>query len=127
MTRLVLIFLAAGLGGVLRYAISGWVHASASPSFPLGTLIVNVAGCLAIGFLSTALAGPVLIREEYRIALLVGLIGGFTTFSTFGHETFDLIARRQWLLATANIALGVAMGLVAVWIGARLARRVFGV
>jgi fluoride exporter len=127
MTKLVLIFIGAGIGGVLRYAITGWVQGVSSPTFPSGTLAVNVAGCLAIGFLGTAFAGPLLVREEYRTALLVGLLGGFTTFSTFGKETLSLAGDREWLLASANVLLSVGLGLVGVWIGSRLAEWYFGV
>lgn len=127
MTKLVLIFLGAGLGGVLRYAIGGWVQAFTGASFPSGTLLVNVLGCLAVGFLGAAFAGPVLIREEYRIAILVGLLGGFTTFSTFGRETFSLAADREMLLAGLNLLLSNGLGLAAVWLGTRLAERMYGV
>jgi CrcB protein len=126
MIKFALVFLGAGLGGVLRYAITGWIHGPAGPLFPLGTFVVNVSGCLAVGFLGTTLMGPVLVREEYRVALLVGLIGGFTTFSTFGKETLALAGDRQWFLAGANVVLSIVLGLAAVWAGARLAERVLG-
>jgi CrcB protein len=87
MCKLVLIFVGSGLGGVLRYALGGWGQRLADGRFPLGTLIVNVSGCLLIRFLTAAFAGRVLIREEYRVALLIGVLGGYTTFSTFGLET----------------------------------------
>lgn len=87
MCKLVLIFVGSGLGGVLRYALGGWGQRPADGRFPLGTLIVNVSGCLLIRFLTAAFAGRVLIREEYRVALLIGVLGGYTTFSTFGLET----------------------------------------
>jgi CrcB protein len=127
MTKALLIFLGAGLGGVLRYAIGGWVQALTGASFPNGTLVVNVIGCLAVGFLGAAFAGPVLIREEYRIAVLVGLLGGFTTFSSFGRETFALAADREMLLAGLNLLLTNGLGLIAVWLGTRLAERIYGV
>jgi CrcB protein len=127
MTNLLLIFLGAGLGGMLRYAIAGWVQALTGESFPSGTLIVNVVGCLAVGFLGAAFAGPVLIKEEYRIAILVGLLGGFTTFSTFGRETFVLAADRELLWAGMNLVLSNGLGLAAVWLGTRLAERYYGV
>ena len=127
MTKLILIFLGSGLGGVMRYAIGGWVQALTGASFPSGTLVVNVLGCLAIGFLGAAFAGPVLIKEEYRIAILVGLLGGFTTFSTFGRETFALAADREMLWAALNLLLSNGLGLAAVWLGTRVAERIYGV
>lgn len=127
MTKLLLIFLATGLGGVLRYTIGGWVQGLTGASFPSGTLVVNLLGCLAIGFLGAAFAGPILIREEFRIAILVGLLGGFTTFSTFGRETFVLAADRELLLAGLNLLLSNGLGLAAVWLGTRVAERIYGV
>ena len=87
MYKLVLIFFGSGVGGMLRYALGGWVQRLADGRLPLGTLIVNLSGCLLIGFLTAAFSGRVLIREEYRVALLIGVLGGYTTFSTFGLET----------------------------------------
>lgn len=127
MLKLILIFIGSGLGGVLRYALTGWVQSWTTESFPSGTLAVNVIGCLAIGFLSAAFAGPVLIREEFRIALLIGLLGGFTTFSTFGSETFSLAADREMMLAAVNVLLGVLLGVGAVWLGTRLGEHFYGV
>ncbi|HMO86405.1 MAG TPA: CrcB family protein, partial [Lacipirellulaceae bacterium] len=94
---------------------------------PAGTLVVNILGCAAVGFLAAALTGPILIREEYRIGLLVGVLGGFTTFSTFGLETFNLASAGQMRLAALNIALSCALGLVAVGLGYRLAEKWLGI
>jgi len=127
MFKMTLIFFGAGFGGVARYALAGWIQSPAGDSFPVGTLAVNVIGCLLIGFLGAAFAGPVLLREEYRIAVLVGVLGGFTTFSTFGRETFDFAADRQWLFAALNLILANGLGLAAVWLGTRVAQRLYGV
>jgi CrcB protein len=127
MLKLTLIFLGSGLGGVLRYAFSGWVQKLGDETFPLGTLAVNVAGCLLIGFLTAAFSGRVLIREEYRIALIVGVLGGFTTFSAFGIETFNLVNDGQYLRAGMNVLLSVGGGLAGVWAGYRVAERWLGV
>ena len=127
MSKLVLIFLGSGLGGVCRYGLSGWAQRFGNGAFPLGTLAVNLLGCLVIGFLSAACSGRWLVREEYRIALIVGVIGGFTTFSAFGMETFALLNDGQYLRAAMNVASSVVFGLTAVWIGYRLAERLYGV
>ncbi len=127
MNKLILIFIGAGLGGVLRYAVSGWVHVLAGESFPTGTLVVNLIGCFGIGFLGAALSGPLIVREEYRIAILVGLLGGFTTFSTFGSETLALVADRKTWLAALNLLLSNGLGLMGVWAGSRLSDRIYGV
>lgn len=126
MLKLTLIFLGSGLGGLLRYAFSGWVQKFGNGAFPMGTLAVNVAGCLLIGFLSAGFSGRVLIREEYRIALLVGLLGGFTTFSAFGIETFAFLNDGQYARAAGNVVLSVGAGLAAVWAGYRLAESWLG-
>jgi fluoride exporter len=127
MLKLILIFVGSGLGGILRYAVQGWVQRLVDVSFPLGTLAVNVAGCFIIGVLAAAFSGPILIREEYRIGLTVGIIGGFTTFSTFGLETFNLANEGQLRLALANVVASCLLGFVAVLIGYRIAERWLGV
>lgn len=127
MHKLLLVFLGSGVGGVLRYAVGGWVQRRLSGLFPLGTLVVNLTGCVLIGFLSAALAGRWLVREEHRVALLVGVLGGYTTFSTFGWETFALLNDGQMGRAAGNAALSVVGGLAAVWIGYRLGQAWLGV
>ncbi len=127
MFKLVMIASGGAVGAILRYAISGWVQKFANGSFPAGTLVVNLLGCLLIGFVGAFLAGPHLVREEYRVALLVGLLGAFTTFSTFGWETFALANAGQMWLAAVNIVASNGVGLVAVWFGYRVAEKWFGV
>lgn len=122
----VLIFLGAGSGGLLRYWLGGLIQNWWGPTFPLGTLIVNVSGCLAMGFLAAAWTGPVLFREEYRTAVLIGVLGGYTTFSSFGRETLALTHDGEWLRAGGYVLGSVALSLLAVWIGAALAAKLFG-
>lgn len=126
MHKLALIFLGSGFGGVGRYLISGWAQRLAYDRFPFGTLTVNLVGCLLIGFLSAAFANRWLVREEYRIALIVGVLGGFTTFSAFGMETFALINDGQYARAAGNVLLSVGLGLLGVWFGYRLAQAWLG-
>ncbi|MCG8407437.1 MAG: fluoride efflux transporter CrcB [Phycisphaerales bacterium] len=126
MGKFLLIFVGSGIGGVLRYALSGWTQKLSYENFPLGTMVVNVSGCLFIGFLSAAFAGRWLVREEYRLALFIGLLGGYTTFSTFGLETFALLNERQIASAAINVLLSVGLGLAAVWCGYRLAETWLG-
>ena len=122
MSKMILVFLGSGLGGALRYSVMDKVQRLAGATFPLGTLVVNLVGCFLIGFLGAALTGRILIREEYRIALIVGVLGGFTTFSAFGMETFAFLNNGQFARATANVLLSVVIGVSAVWIGYRLAQ-----
>lgn len=123
MLKIILIFLGSGLGGVLRYGLQGCVQRWTEGSFPFGTLAVNVLGCGVLGFLAAAMTGPLLIREDFRIGLTVGIIGGFTTFSTFGFETFSLANEGQLRFALLNVALSCGLGLAAVWLGYRVAEK----
>ena len=122
MTKLLLIALGGSAGALLRYLVSGWVQQLSGGSFPLGTLIVNLIGCLAIGFLAAVFTGPLIVREEYRIAVLVGLLGSFTTFSTFGYETLTLIRDGALWPALASVTGNVVLGVTAVWLGRALVR-----
>jgi len=126
MFRLALIFIAGGCGCLLRYGLAGWAQRLGNGSFPVGTLTVNVIGCAALGLLASLFTGPMLIREEYRLAILVGLLGGFTTFSTFGYETITLTNDGQFGIASLNLLLSNGLGLATVWLGARLAGAIYG-
>ena len=127
MYKLMLIAIGGGAGSVLRYAIAGWSQRLADESFPLGTMVVNVLGCMAIGVLGAWFAEPHTVREEWRVALMVGLLGGFTTFSTFSFETLELANDGQWGRAAANAVLTNVLCLGAAWIAYRITERVFGV
>lgn len=119
--------LAVGAGGfvgaVLRYWLSGAVYAALpAPRLPWGTLAVNVVGCFAIGLLGGLVDGRGLLAPGTRLFLLIGLLGGFTTFSTFGWETLALLRQQALLAASANVTLQVAVCLVAAWGGLTLSR-----
>jgi len=121
--------IAAGgaLGSVLRFALHAAVQRMTSLAFPLGTFAVNMIGCLVIGFLATLFAGPLPIREDYRLGIIVGILGGFTTFSTFGWETFDRLQGGQVGIAILYVALSCAVGLLGVWAGHLAAKQFFSV
>lgn len=127
MTRILLIALGGGLGSVLRYLMAGWTQSFVAGPFPVGTMVVNVSGCLIIGFANYLFSGPVPIQPEYRIGLTIGLLGGYTTFSTFGWETIALVNDGQGWRALGNVLLSVGLGLLGVWLGCRLAQRWAGV
>lgn len=127
MLKITLIALGGALGAVLRYLIAGGVQRlGRAEGFPTGTLFVNVVGCFAAGFLVALFASPHTIREEYRLALLIGLLGGFTTFSTFAKETLSFIEDGQWTMAAANVLISNSACLVGVWLGYRIAQRIYG-
>lgn len=125
MLKLVFIAMGGSVGALLRYGISSWTQRMSNSSFPWGTLTVNVCGCFLIGLISALLAGQYL-REEWRPFLLIGIMGSFTTFSTFGFETFELANEGQFTRAGINILLSNLAGLTAVWIGYRLTVQVVG-
>lgn len=126
-TRQALIFIGAGSGGLCRYWLSGLVQYWWGPTFPLGTFIVNVSGCLVMGFLATAWSGPVLVREEYRSAILIGVLGGYTTFSSFGRETITLLHDGDFWRAGLYVAGSVLLSLLGVLLGGALANRLYGI
>jgi len=113
------------IGGVFRYLISSWALKILDPSFPYGTLAVNVVGCLLIGFLAGLAESRLILTTDARLFLVVGIVGGFTTFSAFAWETFSL-ARSTQGIAALNIALQLILGLLAVWIGHLLGLRTNG-
>jgi fluoride exporter len=111
--------LGSALGGLARYWCSGLVARMVGETFPWGTLIVNVVGSFLIGLIAT-LSGPdgrVIIPAEARQFMMVGILGGFTTFSSFSLQTLTLARDEQWLLAGANIVGSVVLCLVMVWAG----------
>lgn len=122
----VLIFLGGGSGSLLRYWLGGVVQGWWGSTFPLGTLFVNVSGCFLMGFLATAWMGPILIRDDYRSAILIGVLGGYTTFSSFGRETIALLHDAEWLRAGGYVLGSVLLSLLAVWVGGALATRLYG-
>jgi len=127
MFKLLMVATGGGVGSAMRYLVSGWGQRLTDSTFPLGTLVVNILGCFLLGLLNYMFSGPYLIRAEYRMALTVGFLGGFTTFSTFGWETFSLANDGQAIRAMLNLLLSVLLGFSAVWLGYRLAERWFGV
>ncbi len=126
MTKILMVAAGGATGAVLRYTIAGWCQKLADSSFPVGTFVVNIVGCFVIGFLGAAFSRYIVIREEYRIAILVGVLGGFTTFSSYGWETFSLINDGQRWHAAANLILSNVVGLTGVWLGYRLAEKWYG-
>jgi CrcB protein len=116
-----LLLLAGGAAGTLfRYLLSVSIGRATGGGFPWGTLAVNVLGCLAIGGLAGLAERQGALSIPMRLALVVGFLGGFTTFSAFGLELFSLLRDGRWTAAGAYFALSNAAGLAAVWAGFRL-------
>ncbi len=120
--NLLLIGLGGALGSIARYLASGWVQTVAkNATFPYGTLTVNLLGCLLIGVLSQLAEARGVFTPEARALVFVGLLGGFTTFSSFGNETLNLARGGEVWSALANVGANVVVGLFAVWLGRSLA------
>jgi CrcB protein len=117
--------IAAGgaVGALLRYWVSNGVHALTGREFPYGTLAVNLIGSLLMGLLYVVLLERMTLGPEARAALLIGLLGAFTTFSTFSIETLNLIEQAQLAKAGLNAVVSVAGCLAAAWIGLALGRQ----
>jgi len=111
--------IAAGgaIGALLRYWMSTWVYARLGSDFPYGTMAVNVLGSLIMGVLYVLLVERMDLDPVWRAALLVGLLGPFTTFSTFSIETLNLIENRENIKALLNILFSVVLCLFAAWVG----------
>ena len=106
------------LGSIGRYLLSEYVqYLMRGRVFPYGTLVVNLIGCLGIGFLFQWVGTRGLLSPEIRLFVFVGLLGGFTTFSTFGNETMNLWQTGDSAAAFANVVLHVGLGLGAAWLG----------
>lgn len=123
MERLWLVGLGGFLGSVLRYALGGCVgRMKAGWTFPIETLLINVVGCIVLGFLAGLAESRGVFSGTTRAFLFIGLLGGFTTFSTYGYETFQLLRDGQWQSATLSTTLQVVFGIGGVWAGHLLAR-----
>jgi CrcB protein len=120
--RWLLLFLGGGLGAVLRYELAGWVQGAAGPSWPWGTFAVNAAGCFAIGWLATWIDEHGGGSAALRLFLVPGLLGGFTTFSAFGLETWRLLEQGALGPATGNVLASVGVCLAAVAAGVVVGR-----
>ena len=113
-----LVFIGAGIGGVCRFMMAPFVQRLSNGStFPIGTFSVNMLGCLVIGLLAQLSESRSMFQGDTRLFLFVGVLGGFTTFSSFGYETFQLVRDGQITFAIANAVGQVALGLLSVWLG----------
>ncbi len=112
------------LGSVARWGLQRWIdgRAASTVAFPWGILAVNVLGCLCFGWLYSRFEGRAWVSEPLRLAVFTGFLGSFTTFSTFGWNTLELLRGGQAGLAFANVAASLALGLGAVWTGFALGR-----
>jgi len=124
MNQVLAIAAGGAVGSVLRFWMSTWVHSFAGRSFPYGTLTVNVLGCLAMGFLFVLFVDRLSDNAVLRAGILIGVLGGFTTFSSFSIETFNLIEQGAWFKAVVNMTGSLLLCIGATWVGVILGRQV---
>ncbi|MDD2708166.1 MAG: fluoride efflux transporter CrcB [Verrucomicrobiae bacterium] len=116
----------SAIGGAARFWLSGFVAHRIGETFPWGTLIVNVSGSLVIGFFAavTAPDGRWMAPSLFRQFFMIGICGGYTTFSSFSLQTLNLVHDGDWARATANVVLSVLLCLAGVWLGDLLGARI---
>jgi len=117
-----LVFLGGGIGAVMRYWLSAFVPRHVESVFPYGILLVNVLGCFFIGVLMSWSEDRLVIDPAIRVFLAIGILGGFTTFSTFSYETIALLRDSEYWLAGLYVAGSVLFGLTATYLGSVLGK-----
>jgi CrcB protein len=121
--RYLVVLAGAGLGGLARYTAGTWIMEKYGGRFPLGTLVINVTGSFLIGLLMTLLTERMTPHPNWRLFLVVGVLGGYTTFSSFEYEIYQAVREGARWMALAYITASVSLGYAGVWLGALLARR----
>ena len=120
--NILLVALGGAFGSVSRYLLGTWIQSvSKSIDFPFGTLTVNLIGCFVIGFLSQLAEARGVFVSEARAFIFIGILGGFTTFSSFGNDTINLLRDGETFNALANVGANVILGLGLVWLGRTVA------
>jgi CrcB protein len=124
MEKYLLIGLGGAIGSISRYVLSRMVYYSAGESFPYGTLAVNIIGCFLIGLLMSVMQERLVTSPNYRYLLVIGLLGGFTTFSSFSYETFELMRMGSITASLFNILYTVAGCLASTWCGYMIGKNI---
>jgi CrcB protein len=123
MDRYLMVLVGGGVGALARYVLGAEIAARVGGRFPLGTLVINVTGSFLIGLLMTLFTERLQPHPNWRLLLVVGVLGGYTTFSTFEYETFRAVQEGGKWIGMLNVVGSVVMGYIAVWIGAAIVGR----
>jgi len=124
MQNLLIIGFGGFLGAIARYAVSAWIGQRWGRIFPLGTFVINVSGSFLIGLVISLSTERFMINPQWRLFLAVGVLGAFTTFSTFELETGNLVRDSEWLLAALNVVCSVMAGFAALKLGDVIGRAI---
>lgn len=124
MEKFLLISLGAVLGANARYWIGTWAAEKFGPSFPYGTMIINLTGSFVIGLFLTLATERLALDPRWRYLVVVGFLGAYTTFSTFAFESFNLIDQSQWLAAGLNVVGSAVLGILFVGLGVLVAKMI---
>lgn len=122
--RVILIAIFGAIGTLARYGLQGAVQQRTGWQFPTGTLVVNLTGCLLLGFIGQLTLNRMVISPEVRIAVTIGFFGGYTTFSSFSWETIKMLEDGEWLHALAYVLGSVVIGLLLAFVGVHAANRI---
>jgi fluoride exporter len=121
--RYLVVLAGAGLGGIVRYAAGTWIMQKYGGRFPLGTLVINVTGSFLIGVIMTMLTNRTAPHPYWRLFLVVGILGGYTTFSSFEYDIFQAVRDGARWMGILYMSSSVALGYLGVWLGALIAVR----
>jgi CrcB protein len=121
--RYLVVLTGAGLGGLARYALGGWIMAKYGGRFPLGTFVINISGSFLIGVLMTLFTERMQPHPHWRLFLVVGVLGGYTTFSSFEYEIFQSVRDGARWMGMLYMTASVLLGYLGVWLGATLSTR----
>ncbi len=124
MANILLIGIGGFIGAVARYEIALWIGQRWGRSFPLGTFVINVSGSFLIGLLMTLMAERIIENPQWRLLLVVGFLGAYTTFSTFEYETGALLKDGEWMYASLNVIGSVMAGFIALKLGEVIAKSI---
>lgn len=123
MDRYLVVLAGAGLGGLARYAAGTWIMSKYGGRFPLGTFVINISGSFLIGVLMTLLTERLQPHPNWRLFLVVGILGGYTTFSSFEYETYQTVRDGERWMGLIYVAGSVLLGYAGVWLGALVTAR----